>query len=102
MQKTIADFLNTINSPMATVMVIVLSAAGIWFTIRTKGVQFTMLGEMCRLLFKGDKGLQGNEGKRVSTLEAFMVSLASRVGTGSRRDYGNGHTYGIQEGNLQQ
>ena len=83
MQKTIADFLNTINSPMATVMVIVLSAAGIWFTIRTKGVQFTMLGEMCRLLFKGDKGLQGNEGKRVSTFEAFMVSLASRVGTGN-------------------
>ena len=68
---------------MATVMVIVLSAAGIWFTIRTKGVQFTMLGEMCRLLFKGDRGLQGNGEKRVSTLEAFMVSLASRVGTGN-------------------
>ena len=83
MQKTIADFLNTINSPMATVMVIVLSAASIWFTIRTKGVQFTMMGEMCRLLFKCDKGLQGNGGKRVSTLEAFMVSLASRVGTGN-------------------
>ena len=58
---------------MATVMVIVLSAAGIWFTIRTKGVQFTMMGEMCRLLFKGDKGLQDNEGKRVSTLEAFSI-----------------------------
>ena len=28
---------------------------------------------MCRLLFKGDKGLQGNEGKRVSTLEAFSI-----------------------------
>ena len=40
---------------------------------------------MCRLLFKGDKGLQGNEGKRVSTFEAFMVSLASRVGTGNLR-----------------
>ena len=38
---------------------------------------------MCRLLFRGDKGLQGNGGKRVSTLEAFMVSLASRVGTGN-------------------
>ena len=79
MQKTIADFLNTINSPMATVMVIVLSAAGIWFTIRTKGVQFTMLGEMCRLLFKGDKGLQGNGEKRVSTLEAFMVFRKSAI-----------------------
>ena len=28
---------------------------------------------MCRLLFKGDKGLQGNEGKKVSTLEAFSI-----------------------------
>ena len=79
MQKTIADFLNTINAPMATVMVIVLSAAGIWFTIKTKGVQFTMMGEMCRLLFKGDKGLQGNGGKRVSTLEAFMVFRKSAI-----------------------
>ena len=28
---------------------------------------------MCRRLFKGDKGLQGNEGKRVSTIEAFSI-----------------------------
>ena len=83
MQKSIADFLNSINAPMATVMVIVLSAAGIWFTIRTKGVQFTMLGHMFKLLFKGDKGKQGSGEKRVSTFEAFMVSLASRVGTGN-------------------
>ena len=83
MQKSIADFLNSINAPMATVMVIVLSAAGIWFTIRTKGVQFTMLGHMFKLLFKGDKGKQGSGEKRVSAFEAFMVSLASRVGTGN-------------------
>ena len=83
MQKTIADFLNNINAPMATVMVLVLSAAGLWFTIKTKGVQFTMIGEMFRLLFKADKGKLNTAEKRVSAFEAFMVSLASRVGTGN-------------------
>ena len=83
MQKTIADFLNNINAPMATVMVLVLSAAGLWFTIKTKGVQFTMIGEVFRLLFKADKGKLNTEEKRVSAFEAFMVSLASRVGTGN-------------------
>lgn len=83
MQKTIADFLNNINDPMATVLVLVLSAAGLWFTIKTKGVQFTMVGEMFRLLFKGDKGNLHDGEKRVSAFEAFMVSLASRVGTGN-------------------
>ena len=83
MQKTIADFLNNVNDPMATVLVLVLSAAGLWFTIKTKGVQFTMVGEMFRLLFKGDKGNLNDGEKRVSAFEAFMVSLASRVGTGN-------------------
>ena len=83
MQKTIADFLNNINDPMATVLVLVLSAAGLWFTIKTKGVQFTMVGEMFRLLFKGDKGNLNDGEKRVSAFEVFMVSLASRVGTGN-------------------
>ena len=68
---------------MATVMVLVLSAAGLWFTIKTKGVQFTMIGEMFKLLFKADKGKLNTEEKRVSAFEAFMVSLASRVGTGN-------------------
>ena len=83
MQKTFADFLNAINAPMATVMVVVLCASGLWFTIRTRGVQFTMLREMFRLLFHKDQGKVGKGGKRVSAFEAFMVSLASRVGTGN-------------------
>ena len=83
MQKTFADFLNAINAPMATVMVVVLCVSGLWFTIRTRGVQFTMFREMFRLLFHKDQGKVGKGGKRVSAFEAFMVSLASRVGTGN-------------------
>ena len=53
---SLAELLNTINAPMATVMVVFLSITGLWFTIKTKAVQFTMVGEMFRLLFKTDNG----------------------------------------------
>lgn len=79
MEKAIADFLNMINEPLGTLLVAVLSLTGIWFTVRTRGVQFRMVGEMVRLLFdSGDKN-----SKAVSSFEAFTVSLASRVGTGN-------------------
>ena len=52
---SLAELLNTINAPMATVMVVLLSITGLWFTIKTKAVQFTMVGEMFRLLFKTDQ-----------------------------------------------
>lgn len=79
MEKAIADFLNMINEPLGTLLVVVLSLTGIWFTVRTRGVQFRMVGEMVRLLFdSGDKN-----SKAVSSFEAFTVSLASRVGTGN-------------------
>jgi len=82
MQESITNFLNSINEPMATVMVIVLSLTGIWFTIRMRGMQFRMIGEMIRLLFQPEKQKQEG-GKRVSSFQAFTVSLASRVGTGN-------------------
>lgn len=83
MQKPIVELLNAVNEPMATVMVVVLCATGLLFTLKTKGVQFTMIGEMARLLFKQDDGLAEKGQKRVSAFQAFMVSLAARVGTGN-------------------
>ena len=135
---SLAELLNTINAPMATVMVVLLSITGLWFTIKTKAVQFTMVGEMFRLLFKTDNGRlaqapgttpaaqapgtipaaqapstlpaaqsaaqapsahssaqtpstqssrttsRTSRGtRRISSFQAFMVSLASRVGTGN-------------------
>lgn len=81
MEEQIAGFLNDINEPLGTVLVIVLSIVGAWFTIRTKGMQFRMIGEMVRLLFQPAKSEDGK--KVVSSFEAFTVSLASRVGTGN-------------------
>ena len=85
MEKQITDLLNTINEPLGGLMVAILSITGIWFTFRTRGVQFRMFGEMFRLLFNSgdDPKVNGKKTKRVSSFEAFTVSLASRVGTGN-------------------
>jgi len=73
---------------MATMMIVVLSLVGIYFTIRTRGVQFRMIGEMFHLLFspkenRAEADPKAPNNKTVSSFEAFTVSLASRVGTGN-------------------
>ena len=87
MEQKISDFLNAINEPLGGLIVAVLSIIGVWFTFRMRGVQFRMFGEMLRLLFNsGDANSakeNGKNTKRVSSFEAFTVSLASRVGTGN-------------------
>ena len=70
------------------VLVVTLLLAAIYFTIRTRGVQFRMIGEMCRLLVKsGIKDVPDAESEHkhmhVSSFQAFAISIASRVGTGN-------------------
>ena len=79
MEKQITDLLNTINEPLGGLMVAILTITGIWFTFRTRGVQFRMFGEMFRLLFNSgdDPEVNGKKTKRVSSFEAFTVSLAN-------------------------
>ena len=76
MEKQITDLLNAINEPLGGLMVAILSITGIWFTFRTRGVQFRMFGEMFRLLFNSgdDTEVNGKKTKRVSSFEAFTVS----------------------------
>lgn len=77
------DFLNLINDWYWTyILVGVLIICGLWFTWKTKFVQFRMIGEMFRLL--GDSGTKAeHEKKHISSFEAFAVSVATRVGTGN-------------------
>ena len=63
-------------------LVALLLGCAVWFTLRRRGVQFRMLGEMVRVL--GESAGSGPRGERhVSSFQAFAVSLASRVGTGN-------------------
>ena len=59
-------------------LIILLLAAGIYFTFRTRFVQFRLLGESVRLVLEKADGQH-----TVSPFEALMVSTASRVGTGN-------------------
>lgn len=77
-----------INDALWTYLLIgVLVLCGLWFTFKTKGVQFRMIGEMFRLL--GDSATTGRKNekkdkhKNISSFQAFAVSVATRVGTGN-------------------
>lgn len=78
------EILKAANNLLYTYLVIViLIGGGIYFTVRTKGVQFRLFKDSCRLLFKSKDGSARDGEKRVSSFQAFAVSLASRVGTGN-------------------
>ena len=72
--RIIDDFLWTY------ILVVALLGCAIWFSFKTKFVQFRTLREMIRLL--GDS-TNKEEGKHISSFQAFAISLASRVGTGN-------------------
>lgn len=74
--------INTINDVLWTyVIIIALIGSGVIYTLRTKFVQITLLGEMIKLIF-GSAG-QKTTGKEISGFQAFCVSTASRVGVGN-------------------
>ena len=62
------------------ILIGVLIACGLWFTWKCKFVQFRMIPEMFRLLLDSPKG---KHGKKISSFQAFAVSVATRVGTGN-------------------
>ena len=73
----------SINNLLWTyILVIMLLGCAIWFTIRTRFVQFRMLKEMIRLLGESTSQTKRNA-HQVSSFQAFAISLASRVGTGN-------------------
>ncbi|MBR4924081.1 MAG: alanine:cation symporter family protein, partial [Bacteroidaceae bacterium] len=73
----------SINNLLWTyILVITLLGCAIWFTIRTRFVQFRMLKEMIRLLGESTSQTKRNA-HQVSSFQAFAISLASRVGTGN-------------------
>ena len=97
------DLITAVNDAVWGYMLIfALVGCGVWFTFRTRFVQFRMIGEMVRLLTDSaadtidDKGARGKEQgardkeqgardkrKHISSFQAFAVSIATRVGTGN-------------------
>lgn len=69
---------NISNAMYTYILVILLVAGGLYFTVRTRFVQFRLFGEQLRAVTE-----KPADGKGVSSFQALMVSTASRVGTGN-------------------
>ncbi|WP_062551780.1 alanine/glycine:cation symporter family protein [Peptoniphilus phoceensis] len=73
------ELLSAVNGVLYyPILIIVLLACGFYFTIRTKFIQFNLLGEAFKVIKEKPEGKDD-----VSSFQALMVSTASRVGTGN-------------------
>ncbi len=78
------EFIKTVISVCSDILYrpyvvpLLLLAAGIYFTVRTKFMQFRLFSDACKMIMDKPK----NE-KNISSFGALMVSTASRVGTGN-------------------
>lgn len=81
--ELLSGWINGVNEILwSYILIIMLLGCALWFTAKTRFVQFRMIGEMVRLL--GDSAdKSGTKEKHISSFQAFAVSLASRVGTGN-------------------
>ena len=79
----INDLITQVNDAIWTYFLIaVLVGCGLWFTVKTRFVQFRMIGEMVRLLTESAANTTMGV-KHISSFQAFAVSVATRVGTGN-------------------
>ncbi|TCP28692.1 AGCS family alanine or glycine:cation symporter [Scopulibacillus darangshiensis] len=76
----LTSVLGVINDKLySNVLIILLIGLGIYFTIRTRFVQFRLFGEMFRVI----KDETSADKSGVSSFQAWTISTASRVGTGN-------------------
>ena len=83
MLETIAaaysGFIGSISNYLYTyILIVLLVAGGIYFTVRTKFVQFRFLPESIRIVMQPSE-----DQNSISAFKTLMVSTASRVGTGN-------------------
>ena len=81
--ELIYKWMTLVNDALWTyILIAMLMGCAVWFTLKTRFIQFRMIREMIRLL--GDSAGRGDKGeKHISSFQAFAISLASRVGTGN-------------------
>ena len=73
-------FISTLNDIVWNpALVVLLLAAGLYFSVRTRLVQVRRFGLMLKTLMRKKEG----PGNGISSFEAFCVALSGRVGTGN-------------------
>ncbi|TMN34620.1 sodium:alanine symporter family protein [Pseudoalteromonas sp. S2755] len=80
-----ADILNSISGLLwGHLLIYLLIAAGVFFTIRLGFIQFTQFPYMVKVMMKSREGAEDG----ISSFQAFCTSLAARVGTGNMAGVG--------------
>ncbi|MEH6947143.1 alanine/glycine:cation symporter family protein [Bacillus sp. JJ634] len=80
MQHLLENMIGTTNDFLwSKLLIIMLVSFGIYFTFKSKFVQFRMLKEMVRVLLEGKTSSKDS----ISPFQAFCVGMAARVGTGN-------------------
>ena len=84
MEAALLDVVSTVNSYLSNyVLLILLIGTGLYFTIRTRGVQFRCFGEGWKKMFGGFSLSGGDHGGHMSSFQALATAIAAQVGTGN-------------------
>lgn len=77
--STIELVINKLNGLLwGSVLMYVLVAAGVFFTLRLAFIQFRLFGHGAKLVIQGREKVDG-----ISSFQVFCTSMAARVGTGN-------------------
>ncbi|WP_422659676.1 alanine/glycine:cation symporter family protein [Paenibacillus sp. EC2-1] len=80
MEQAIQYFIDTINDFIwSKLLIVMLIGGGLYFTFRTRFMQFRLFPEMLRVI----KESKDSEPGSISPFQAFAISMAARVGTGN-------------------
>ena len=84
MEAAVLDVVVTINTYLSNyVLIILLVGMGLFFTIRTRFVQFRCFGEGWKRLFGGFSLHGGKQKGGMSSFQALATAIAAQVGTGN-------------------
>ncbi|MCW4351729.1 alanine:cation symporter family protein [Hoyosella sp. YIM 151337] len=76
------DIITTVNDRYWYLIIAILLASGIFYTVRTKFAQFRMMRDMARSVTEPPLVME-NGRKGLSAFQSFSISAAARVGTGN-------------------
>lgn len=84
MEEALLGIVTTINNYLSNyILIILLLGMGIWFTVRTKAIQFRCFGEGWRRVFGNFSLRGGNQGGGMTSFQALSTAIAAQVGTGN-------------------
>ena len=81
LNDAIASVNGVVNTYVWYIAFVFLIGIGLYFTIRSGGVQLNRLGEACRVAFTGIREKKSKQ--TISSFQAFCVSRGARIGLGN-------------------